>query len=224
MNVSPVAERVFVINLDERKDRYDRVASELCRVGIEFERFPGVWLESLSEFPKSFYRNYGTGWAYTESEEYIKRSLGCTISHLEILKLAEKEALRNVLIFEDDVQFIGDYEGVWAHFLEELPDEWDVLYLGTNHIEKPSLYSEYVSVPTLNYSTHAYAVGSHVYDEVLDNVLRSGYVIDRWFGECFNPSHDVYCVRPPIAVQRPDFSDILGRDVDYRKVLGASSA
>ena len=85
--VSRPIDKIFYINLDSRTDRRehmeaqirDYALSDLCSRGVE--RFAAI-------------ANPGFGiW-------------GCGMSHLAVLKLARDQGLRNVLILEDDLQFV----------------------------------------------------------------------------------------------------------------------
>ena len=51
---------------------------------------------------------------------------GCLKSHLNILKQAKKDKLNNILILEDDCKFLKKC------YLQEIPTNWDMLYIGGN--------------------------------------------------------------------------------------------
>lgn len=61
-----------------------------------------------------------------------KAVLGCALSHLSLwLELAgEQPCCENYLILEDDVKFKEGWLERWAKASTELPDDYDVLYLG----------------------------------------------------------------------------------------------
>ena len=72
--------KIFVINLDKRKDR----------------------LEEVSEMLKDYQ------WERIEAIETAKGYYGCVLSHIKSLKKAKEEGLPEVLIMEDDFHFVGD--------------------------------------------------------------------------------------------------------------------
>ena len=73
---------IFYINLDHRTDRKEEIERELTRFDLKFERFPAI--------------------------PHKIGGVGCGTSHLEVIKLAKQRGYRNVLIFEDDIEFIVD--------------------------------------------------------------------------------------------------------------------
>jgi len=72
--------KIFVINLDKRKDR----------------------LEEVSEMLKDYQ------WERIEAIETAKGYYGCVLSHIKSLKKAKEEGLPEVIIMEDDFHFVGD--------------------------------------------------------------------------------------------------------------------
>jgi glycosyl transferase family 25 len=71
--------KIIYINIDKRTDRREQIENEL--VGLDYERFPA-------------FHTPGFG------------ILGCTMSHLAVLKLAKERGYDNVLVLEDDFYFI----------------------------------------------------------------------------------------------------------------------
>ena len=67
-------EHIFYINLDKRTDRKEQFTQEMEKMNWKAERFPGYYYEP----PKGI--------------------VGCTKSHLEVLKLAKEREYANVLI------------------------------------------------------------------------------------------------------------------------------
>jgi glycosyl transferase family 25 len=96
---------VFYINLDRRTDRRREIEGELEGMGLSGERFAGI--------------------AATPG------IVGCGLSHLAVLRLARDRGLKNVLILEDDFQFVVSKEQFWTRvgdfFERGIP--YDVLML-----------------------------------------------------------------------------------------------
>ena len=61
-----------------------------------------------------------------------KAVMGCALSHLSLwLELANEQSVcENYLILEDDVKFKPGWLQSWAKAAEEIPEDYDVLYLG----------------------------------------------------------------------------------------------
>tara|TARA_R110002051_G_scaffold325707_1_gene430352 strand:+ start:5588 stop:6367 length:780 start_codon:yes stop_codon:yes gene_type:complete len=164
-------EKIYCINLDSRPDKWAVVQKEFEKWGILdiVERFPAI----------AVYNSAG-----------LTTASGCAQSHLQIIRDAKKDKLDNVLILEDDVEFINfciDYKNkkprkiiqsdpreILALGLSEVKKiEWDFLYLGYN-VKLPQfcnkkILSDHLFQSTLQLTTHAYAIRNTAYDHVLDD-------------------------------------------------------
>lgn len=73
-------DKVIYINLNRRKDRRLYLSRELKKLGIPKDKI--FRLEAI---------------------EYSPGYIGCAMSHLHALHMADKEGWKNVLILEDDI-------------------------------------------------------------------------------------------------------------------------
>ena len=126
-NINPLNEyfdRIYVLNLDRRKDRMERINKRMKHFGIEYKRFnayDGTVFNGLT--------------AKTKSKDPLLRSgnyTACTLSHLAILSEARNDKLNNILVIEDDAllnkNIIGLFNGIKPEL--EVKNEHDILYLG----------------------------------------------------------------------------------------------
>jgi glycosyl transferase family 25 len=85
-------ERIYVINLANRADRRTDMAGELARLGTGFND-PRVRLfEAIRPVDAGSFRSIG--------------ARGCFLSQLEVLREAQRDGCRRILMFEDDVDFV----------------------------------------------------------------------------------------------------------------------
>ena len=56
---------------------------------------------------------------------------GAKLSHCAVIKRALKEKCKQVLILEDDIKYLNNF-----NTLNKPPDNWDILYLGGEIIKK----------------------------------------------------------------------------------------
>jgi len=140
-------DKVFYINLDRRKDRNLEVIEELEKMKIpkeKIERFRGIPTQP--------------------------GCIGCSLSHLAILKLAKVRKYSNVLIFEDDIQFLTSPE----QFEENLKYvftcgvPWDVFILDCN-LHKSQPINEKIKRVLNARTTLAYIVNCKYYNTLIDN-------------------------------------------------------
>ena len=99
-------DKIFYINLDKRTDRKEEIENELQKMDLTAERYSAI---------------------YTPDSGIV----GCGYSHLNVLKLAKERGYKNVLILEDDFEFIVSKEEFniqLQHFFDTIP-EYDVCML-----------------------------------------------------------------------------------------------
>lgn len=105
-----MAQVTFVINLEHRTDRRAAMMRELARVGWQPEFFPAVRPDEPAGFPSVGAR-------------------GCFLSHLAVLKEAQRTGMQRLIILEDDVNFVGNFSVRWDAALAALERcEWSICY------------------------------------------------------------------------------------------------
>jgi hypothetical protein len=116
-------DKVFVINLPERHDRYREMERELGKLGLSWDspqvnRFAALRPPDVGEFPSVGAR-------------------GCFLSHLGVLEQALRQGLSSVLVLEDDCNLI---ENASLHFerLSAALDNtrWDIFYGGARLVDR----------------------------------------------------------------------------------------
>jgi hypothetical protein len=133
-------DRIYVVNLPERTDRRGETEIELSRhgcVGAEF--FPAVKPTSAGKF-----RSIGEH--------------GCFLSHLSIL--GRSCGAPNVLILEDDVAFVSDFQERCRMF-DDLPPDWDIFYGG--HSQLPDMRCNWTETGLVEIGPFVEFIGAHCY-------------------------------------------------------------
>jgi glycosyl transferase family 25 len=191
---------IYCINLNKRIDRWLKVKQEFEKIGI---------LDKVKRF---------------NAIERQDGRIGCIKSHIEILKLAKKENLNNVLIFEDDVTFLQENTSdCLSTALSQLPENWTLLYLGANIHNSLESYSDNLIRIKNGYSTHAIAYHKSIFDFMINkydnfNVIsNSQEILDVWISINIqgNPYYNCFLIKPLLATQINDYSDIEHRQIDY---------
>jgi glycosyl transferase family 25 len=117
-------DNVYVINMDKDTNRLDKVTKECTKFNIKFQRFPGVDPKTLSKKEK---KKYITKFC----QKYCTNGMiGCGLSHIKIYEDVINNNYNNVLILEDDIYFKDNFHSILNNALDELPNDYDVLYIG----------------------------------------------------------------------------------------------
>lgn len=153
-------DRAYVINLPSRIDRRQEIEKELEGAEIplklgKVELFPAIKPDKADPFV-----SVGTK--------------GCFLSHLNILKKAKADGLKNVLILEDDLRFQKKFKQYGDLLAQELSKrDWHIVHFGFFFPDRSLPYSK-DEIPTLKpcpdeiQGTHFYAVNGNVIDQLID--------------------------------------------------------
>lgn len=115
-------EHAFVINLDRRHDRLERFNREIVPLlPFPVERFTGC--DGKQTLPPVAWHPRSSG------------AWGCMVSHRSVIEKAVQEEWEHLLTFEDDVLplYPSLIKEVIQFAVEELPDNWDICYLGLGY-------------------------------------------------------------------------------------------
>ena len=198
--------RVVYINLDRRTDRREQMEGALDALRVpadKRERFAAV--------------------------EHAHGAVGCSRSHLAVLRRARREGWPNVMVLEDDFQPAVD-AGTWdarlARFLDAVPD-FDVLLLAYNLRREDARGGAGGARRTLDAQTTAgYVVRQPFYDTLIANIEAStrqlsasphrhgDFAIDMYWKR-LQPSARWYHAVPRLGTQRAGYSDIEKTHVNY---------
>lgn len=162
-------DRAVCINLDKRPDRWRRFLGQVPRDWPfgPIERVAAVDGERVT--PPEWYRpapqNVGDGVTVVERsanpQEALRGAWGCLRSHVRIWEDTLgmlKPWVDSVLVLEDDAVFCDGFSEKATAFLAEVPDDWDQIYFGGQHLEIPEGISPLVVRGCSVNRTHAYAI------------------------------------------------------------------
>lgn len=179
---------LFIINLDERLDRWKNILNIFSDPYFSIRRISAIKEKN--------------GWQ------------GCFLSHIQCIRLAKELGLKNVMVLEDDCIPYENIESfksrikIIKEFLDRIND-WEIYLGGTVHIV-PNSYQNIISFKgekfvefNKAYATHMICYNSKVYDYFLS--LKPDLPIDEiWHGKL-----KAIVSVPFIAKQLEGYSDIV---------------
>lgn len=116
-------DHIYIINLDERHDRWHRILRDLAELGItlpndKFERFNALKFPESLGFPTSGAR-------------------GCFLSHLAVLKDALEKNFETIAIIEDDCAFeLPGPISLLGYNIAVESEDWDLFYPGYHNVTR----------------------------------------------------------------------------------------
>ena len=219
-------DRVYVINLDARPDRFREMSSQLRSIGFSFDdriqRYPAVKVLKPDGF-----RSTGAH--------------GCFLSHLGCLEKARQSGARSLMILEDDVDFSPDFRQRQQSLVDTLQaGNWGIFY-GGGHLGgavlpgPPAAQPGILAIPPdfLVWTAHCMAIRepwltlAHGYLKAMVGRPAGhpdGGAMDvdgaySWFRRIYQVP--TLMVTPEIAVQRSSSSDVTPQWFDRIGGLGA---
>ncbi len=188
------------INLDRRPERWQQMERKFAAHRINsVRRFPALDGNNLI-LPAS--------WAHTPG------AYGCLQSHVQVVREAHSLGVSSVLIFEDDVVFADQLEHKFSLGIDQVPDDWDILFFGAIHKDEPIRISENIARITKAYSTYAYALKDTAFETFLKLNSKTGAELDN-NSFILQQRFNCYCFLPHLAWVETDYSDAQERLVDH---------
>lgn len=209
-------DQIYCLNLKRRPDRKERFLDRLKNVANTvdtnltiIEAVDGSLIEELpSPWKKGGQPHEGSG-AY-----------GCLKTHVKAVQHAKDNNFNKILIFEDDVTFRPTFPEMAKNFFDNLPSNWESVFIGANFQDGPYNFNPFVARGRA-FGGQSYLLKSTVYDLIIDwGNNTANAPIDVFYANQLNPRDTNYFAAPQLCSQEQGKSDIEEKDVDHRGVLG----
>jgi GR25 family glycosyltransferase involved in LPS biosynthesis len=226
MKINNYFDKIYVLNLHKRTDRWIDIERRLKRFGIEFERFGATDGSVIKPIWEKFQNQYFTTPNY----------LACAISHLSIYKDAVSKNYSRILIIEDDVLINQNVHQIFDN--TEIPEWEDIFYMGYIPLSDDlsmwtyQIVNEYISEkifrPKNLWGLYAYGLTNNMMKELLE-VYDNHFPmeIDRYLVDHIQPRKKSIGISPQLFSCQDIYSDnmndfqvnMLQRSVDSRFAL-----
>jgi glycosyl transferase family 25 len=203
-------DHIYCINLDRRTDRWEEVSKLFENNDLIVERHSAFDGKKELTLP------------YPSSSE-----LAGAISHRDVILKAKELGLKNVLVFEDDVEFEGNLNNKFESIKDFIPKDWDMIYFGGNHVGGLIQVNDYFFKCMKTYALHMYAVNESCYDLFIKylsdkikwtlngkNYLKPSVAAD-FFVSDLHQITNTYVIKPHLAWQKEGYSDIQEEIINY---------
>lgn len=209
-------DKIYVLNLDYRKDRWKDMEFRLEYSDIHnyerFDAYNGTLLEPLANNTNRLLR----------SGSY----LACTLSHLEMIARAKRNNYNKILILEDDIKIHKNANLKFSKLINEADlhhPNWDIIYFGhicfdeNENIFLPkndrnlfNTHQEKISA----YGLFGYAISERMYSIILNRFQKLDIELDLFLTSEIQNNLDYNCLVafPQIFAHTETYSDNV-RDV-----------
>ena len=192
MLVNEYFDAVYVINLDRRTDRMEKLDPQLNKLGIKYERFPAVDGNALN----------------------ISPIIAGTMSHQYLLSRCEN---KRVLVLEDDAQFVDDFNEKFDEYMQHLPEDYDIFYLGALI---PKYTGKVDDIGNPYWFKQVLTTGSHAYSVHPERTKYFAHKLDgyEWYIDIglriFAEGYKALIAQPNLVTQFPSYSDLRLEEVN----------
>jgi GR25 family glycosyltransferase involved in LPS biosynthesis len=197
MKLNEYFDKIYCINLDRRVDRWEECQDQFKKHNLSVERFSAI-----------------DGLTIENKTKLANGELGILKTHIELIKDAKEKGYKNILILEDDVEFTENLNEKFSSVINQIPNNWIMLYLGANHVGGVFQLSENICQVIHSYAIHAFAINSELFDLIINGLPKYKKPVDVFYAE-LQPLFPSYVIRPHLAWQRVSFSDIQGGVMNY---------
>jgi hypothetical protein len=206
--------RVSVINLPRRQERLEAFFQKIPP-GWPF-RYPARYtaIDGGLATPPDWWNGGNGAW-------------GCYKAHLRILEDCLSHEIRSVLIMEDDAVCVEGFADKIQAFWKHLPDDWEMVYLGGQHIQEnkglPRKVNDWVYKPFNINRCHCYGLrGRRMIERAYKHLhnfsdWKVSHHVDHYLGELHKRMEKgLYVPKEWLVAQSEGKSDICGKDLDRR--------
>lgn len=193
--MSKYIDKIIYINLSSRLDKKEQIENELNNFQLEYERFDAI-----------------------DTPEY--GAYGCGLSHIAVLKIAKEKNYKNVLILEDDFQFLvtkEEFENNLTAFFESNLD-YNVCMLSYDLRKHIPIENNVVDKVVEAHTTSGYLIHSNYYDALINLFEKAMplliYTKLHWIFSIdvvwkdLQKKDNWYFFKTRIGKQRPGYSDV----------------
>tara|TARA_R110000824_G_scaffold185608_7_gene366598 strand:- start:2070 stop:2717 length:648 start_codon:yes stop_codon:yes gene_type:complete len=207
VDINEVCDAVYCINLDRRPDRWEQFKNLWDGLGIDIQRFPAVDARNLT-YEEGTYRD--------NDEFHNKSSIGCALSHVQVMERSVYSGHKEILVLEDDAQPCKNFKEKFSEFYSQLPEDYNFCYLGGTNMAPPEKITENVGRSMDTKSTVAYLV-KVPYAEQIASFVKGHFkqlAVDELFGK-LQRDNVLHIFNPRLIHQFESYSDIIEEDVYY---------
>lgn len=212
--------KLFVINLDKNKDRYNKFKSNYSNTDLanikcnRFSAINGKQLKPedyLSEFALHELHEVERNGYRTKHYQLTRGGIGCFLSHLELAKqLVNDKETDTYLIFEDDVDFHPKCGELINNALKNAPNDWDMYMFGYIRLIE-DMHKDNIIIPYAFWGMQCYAINKKGARKLIDEVekTRIDGQIDSYLSVLEQQNKiNIYLTREKIISSKSNTTDI----------------
>ena len=203
-------DHVFCINLVESKERRQSATDRFTKLGIDVEFFNATRYGFNKYMFNMFNNNKYNGHDFGNANE-----VNCSISHYSCIRIAKERGYKSILILEDDVVFLKNFNDIIQSYLDLIPNNWNLVYLYSGlwrwshqhrwiHGAENKIFTTYDVTGCI-----AYGIKADMYDAYLEGMDECFQIADNYCSKLQKTfKYNIYSLVPNLCAQPANRSTI----------------
>jgi len=189
---SKLYDKIFMINLEKRKDRLknfnNKYKNSDIRINYElFKAIDGKQID-ISKFISQTTFNELLQTENNKKRKYhyqlTRGAIGCYLSHINIWKTILDNDIEKALVFEDDVIIPKNVNFLLEKYTSSIPNDYDIILLGCNCINCDN--KDNYRVVNKYWGMYAYIITKKCIDKIYNKMLPIKQQIDSELSDLSN--------------------------------------
>lgn len=126
--------KIFYINLAERKDRNEHMNEEFKKCGIDYKQIVKIEAVDGRKLTNDTVCTLVSNSNFN-GQSFTRQALGCFMSHSLIWQLIVDRNISTALVLEDDISFIDNFKELVNNLIQNLPDNTEIVSIGLPQFE-----------------------------------------------------------------------------------------
>ena len=209
-------DKIYYINLEERKDRREHILGEIKKMEFELKKVKRL-----------------------DAIKHKQGGIGCGLSHIKVLEDAIENNYKNIIILEDDFKFLVEREEFeeYLKFLFNYDFDYNTCML-TRYIVEHKKLNDKISEVIYGKTVSGIIVNNKFFEDLKENFQESvnemmkgcmdnphgysgnnNFAIDENWKKLQGIGKKFYTFNKPLGTQIPSYSNIVNQVVDYKNFL-----
>lgn len=207
-------DEVYVINLERRKDRLEHITKEFKKIDVSFKRVNAIDGNDIEKF-----------------NNLSSAEIACLRSHVGVIQESIEKNYKRIAIFEDDIIFCDDFEKRFEYYSSNIPDDWDIMYLGGTHYGNGVEVKPFINKIEGVYGCFAMILNNknNLFQKIIEITKSENIPIDNYYCENLSKTFNTYIFVPffvktlntksDISIRKESFSYENEVDVNFKNIV-----
>lgn len=129
-SINDFFDKIFIINLHDKVERFEKVIKQFHKTGVKYERFNAVDGRCKDEECKVKKKKFEKKYKVKIMKKINIPAASLVLGTIQLLREQVKNKWSHMLICEDDIEFTKNLLKTFEKGIDDLPKGWDVFYLG----------------------------------------------------------------------------------------------